>query len=88
MDDRSSQKWLAKVRSSTTSLHKNGFGLDFLQHNSALNLPPWLKEGMVYIDMGLVIISQLPPKIWPLFGMKSPFKWPNNPKKFPIWAKL
>jgi hypothetical protein len=40
----SSQKWPAKVSSSTTSLHKNGFGLALLQHNSALTVLHGLKQ--------------------------------------------
>jgi hypothetical protein len=80
MDDRSSQKWPAKVRSSTTSLHKNGFGLAFLQHKSALNLLSWPQEGLVYIDLKLVIIPQLPPKIWPQKGPNIPQNGPNPPK--------
>jgi hypothetical protein len=43
--------------------------------NSALNLLPWPQEGLVYIDLKLVIISQLPPKIWPQKGPNIPQKW-------------
>jgi len=63
-DDRSSQKWPASVCSSTTSLHKNGFGLASLQHKSALTVLPWPQTGLVFIDLKLVIHPQLPPKIW------------------------
>jgi hypothetical protein len=48
-------------------LHKNGFGLASLQHNSAfsiLDCPPWPQTSLVYIDLKLVIHPQLPPKIW------------------------
>jgi hypothetical protein len=34
----SSRKWPAKVSSSTTPLHKNGFGFVLLQHNSTLTI--------------------------------------------------
>jgi hypothetical protein len=78
MDDRSSQKWPANVRSSTSSLHKNGFGLVFLQHNSDFESPPWPQEGLVYIDLKLVIILQLPPKIWPQKGPNIPQKWAKS----------
>jgi hypothetical protein len=64
MDDRSSQKWPASVCSSIASLHKNGFGLASLQHNSALTVLPWPQTILVFIDMKLVIHPQLPPKIW------------------------
>jgi hypothetical protein len=55
------------VCSSIASLHKNGFGLASLQHNSTLSIldyPPWPQTGLVYIDLKLVIHLQLPPKIW------------------------
>jgi hypothetical protein len=64
MDVQSSQKWLASLCSSIASLHKNGFGLASLQHKSALTVLPWPQIGLVYIDLNLVIHSQLPPKIW------------------------
>jgi hypothetical protein len=60
------------VLSSTASLHKNGFGLEILQHKPVLNLLPWLQEPLVYIGLKLVTISQLPPKIWPQKGPKIP----------------
>jgi hypothetical protein len=37
-DERSSQKWPAKVLSSMAPLHKNGFGLENLDHVPVLNL--------------------------------------------------
>jgi hypothetical protein len=71
-------KWPPKFCSSTTSLHKNGFGLALLQHNSSLIVLPWPQTGLVYIDLKLVIIPQLPPKIWTQ-------KEPNISQK---WAKI
>jgi hypothetical protein len=79
-DERSSQKWPAKVRSSIASLHDNGFGSTIRQHKPVLNLLPWPQEGLVYIDLKLVTISQLPPKIWPQKGPNIPQKWPKSPK--------
>jgi hypothetical protein len=86
-DDQSSQKWPAKVRSSTTSLHKNGFGLEKIQHKPALNLLSWPQEGLVYIDLKLVTISQLSPKIWPQKGPNIPQKGPKISKTAQSWAK-
>jgi hypothetical protein len=65
------------VRSSTTSLHKNGFGLENIHHKPALNVFPWPQEGLVYIYLKLVTISQLPPKIWPKKGANIPQYWPK-----------
>jgi hypothetical protein len=79
-DERSSQKWPAKVHSSIASLHKNGFASTIQQHFSALNLLPWLQEPLVYIGLKLVTISQLPPKIWPQKGPKILQKWIKSPK--------
>jgi hypothetical protein len=79
-DGRSSQKWPTKVLSLTAPLHKNGFGLENLQHNSALSLPSWPQEGLFYIYLKLVTISQLPPKIWPKNGPNIPPKWAKSPK--------
>jgi hypothetical protein len=67
-DDQSSQKWHAKVCSSIAFLHKNGFGLENVQHKPSMNVLPWNQEGLVYIDLKLVTISQLPPKTWPKNG--------------------
>jgi hypothetical protein len=39
MDERSSQKWPAKVLSSMASLHKNGFASTIHHHFPDLNLP-------------------------------------------------
>jgi hypothetical protein len=78
-DDRSSQKWPLKVRSSIASLHKNGFGLENLQHKPTLNVLPWPQEGLVYIDLKLVTISQLLPKIWPKKGPNIPQKGKKSP---------
>jgi hypothetical protein len=50
MDERSSQKWTAKVLSSMDSLHKNGFDSTIHHHFPDLNLPLWLQEPIVYID--------------------------------------
>jgi hypothetical protein len=69
------------VRSSTTSLHKNGFVLEKLQHKRALNILSWPQEGLVYIDLKLVTISQLSPKI-------RPQKGPNIPQKGPKISKI
>jgi len=74
LDDRRYHKWPPKVLSSITSLHTNGFGLENLQHKPTLNLPLWLQEPLFYIDLKLVTISQIPPKIWPKKG-------PNVPQK-------
>jgi hypothetical protein len=63
-----------------TSLHKNGFGLANLQHKPALNVLPWPQEGLVYIDLKLVTISHLPPKIWPKKGSNIPPKGPKSLK--------
>jgi hypothetical protein len=82
-DDQSSQKWPAKVRSSTAFLHNNGFGLENLQHKPSLNLPPWPQEVLFYIDLMLVTISQLPPKIWPKKGPNIPQYWPKISKIAP-----
>jgi hypothetical protein len=71
-DERGSQKWPAKVHSSIASLHDNGFGSKIWQHKPIMNLPPWPQEGLVYIDMKLVTISQLPPNIWPKKGPNIP----------------
>jgi hypothetical protein len=71
------------VRSSTTSLHKNGFGLENIQSKPTLNLLPWPQEGLVYIDLKLVTISQLPPKIWPKKGPNIPQYWPKISKNRP-----
>jgi hypothetical protein len=79
-DDRRSQKWPAKVLSSTTSLHKNGFGLENIQYKPALNVPSWPQEGLVYIDLELVTISQLPHKIWAQKGPNIPQKGPKISK--------
>jgi hypothetical protein len=76
----SSHKWPAKVLSSMTSLHKNGFGSTILQHFPVLNLLPWLQEPLVYIGLNLVTNSQLPPKIWPQKGPNIPQKWAKSPK--------
>jgi hypothetical protein len=62
---------------------KNGFGLENLQHKPALNPLPWPQEGLVYIDLKLVTISQLPPKIWPKKGPNIPPKGPNISKTVP-----
>jgi hypothetical protein len=74
----SSRKWPTKVSFSIASLHKNGFGLALIQHNSSLTILPWPQQGLVYIDLNLVIIPQLPPKIWAQ-------KEPNISQK---WAKI
>jgi hypothetical protein len=63
--------------SSIASLHKNGFGLEKFRHKPALNLLPWPEEGLVYIYLKLVTISELPPKIWPQKGPNIPQYWPN-----------
>ena len=36
---------------------------------------PWPQEGMVYIDLKLITISQLSPNIWPKKGPNIPQKW-------------
>jgi hypothetical protein len=82
-DDRSSQKWPTKVLSSIASLHKNGFGLENIQHKHTLNVLPWLQEALVYIDLKLLTISQLLPKIWPQKGPNIPQYWPKISKTAP-----
>jgi len=34
----------------------------------------------IYIGFELVILSQLPPKIWPQIGLQIPPKWAKSPK--------
>jgi hypothetical protein len=68
------------VLSSTASLHKNGFGLENIHHKPSLNVLPWPEEGMVYIDMNLVTISQLPPKLWPQKEPNISQYWPKISK--------
>jgi hypothetical protein len=68
------------VRSSIASLHKNGFGLENIHHKPSLNILPWLQESLVYIDLKLVTISQLSPKIWPKKGPNIPQYWPKISK--------
>jgi hypothetical protein len=87
LDDRSSHTLPAKVRSSTTSLHKNGFVLENIKHKPTLNLLSWPQDSLVYIDMKLVTISQLPPKILPQKGPNISPKWARNIQTHPIWAK-
>ena len=62
------------------SLHKNDFGLENIQHKPTLNTPLWLQEPLVYIDLNLVTISQLPPKIWPKKGPTISQKWAKSHK--------
>jgi hypothetical protein len=84
-DDRSSQKWPAKVHSSIASLHKNGFGLTNLQHKPDLNVPfSWPQEVLVYIYLKLVTISQLPLRS----GLKKVPISPNIGKKSPKMSNL
>jgi hypothetical protein len=80
-DDQSSQKSHAEVCSSTTSLHKNGFGLENIQNKPALNVLPWPQEGMVYIYMKLVTISQLPPQDMVSKRAQYPLKRAKNIQK-------
>jgi hypothetical protein len=56
-------------------LHKNVFGLANIQHKPTLNPLSWPQEGLVYIYLELVPISQLPPNIWPQKGPNIPQKW-------------
>jgi hypothetical protein len=70
------------VHSSTTSLDKNGFGLENIHHKLALNVPSWPQEGLfLYIYMELVTISQIPPKIWAQKGPNIPQKRSKISKK-------
>jgi hypothetical protein len=74
----SSQKWPAKVSSSTASLHKNGFGLALLQHNSTLTV--------------LFMTSNMPGLYRSEFGYHSPTSSQNLGSKRaqypPKWAKI
>jgi hypothetical protein len=77
-DERSSQKWPAKVLSSMASLHKNGFASIILQHKPSLKYLPWLQEPLVYIGLKWVTTSELLPKIWPQKGPNIPQYWPKS----------
>jgi hypothetical protein len=54
MDERSSQKWPAKLLSSMASLHKNGFGFTILQHFSSSEPVPRLPRtfGLYRLEFG------------------------------------
>jgi hypothetical protein len=79
-DAPSSQKRSDSVSTSKASLHQIGFGLDFLQHNSALNDYVWPQTGLVYIALELVSHPQLPPRIWPPKMPNIPQKWRKSIK--------
>jgi hypothetical protein len=70
--ERSSWKWPPKLASSMASLHKNGISFQTLQHYVVMNLLVLSKTSIffIYLEFG-VIISQLPPKIWPQKGSRS-----------------
>jgi hypothetical protein len=71
-------KWPPKFCSSTTPLHKNGFGLALLQHNSTLTIPMASNRPGLYRSE----VGYPSPTSSQNLGSKRaqyPPKWPNPP---------
>jgi hypothetical protein len=60
---------------------RNGQKYKILLKIPASKSYPQVSKILVYIFLGLDEEDQLPPRIWPLFGIKSPSKWPQYPQK-------